>query len=450
MNKIILGIFVFSLFLLAACENLDLSKISDKDLERVSEKLIVCEKPYMRFESGCCLDKNENKICDRDERELTADEKTKESNYQSEEPKIESDTNPQDVTERLDEREEIIVNEASVQQSCYLSDGSGLRCEKAEVSSDSTSLWIKNSLAEDISIKSAEISDGANSCNLRNSLAIISGNVAEVKFNGRCIKGDIKLTFIDPDGFSKTTTGNFGDERTILEKCMINSGSGLFCDKFSITVADSITLKVKNSLADAVTVTTVSEISDGTNSCALVANTAIAADASESLVFSADGSVGTCAGLTASGAKIKGDISLTFTDPDGFSKTTTGSLVAKSGGESVVSEKCTIQGGSGIQCTYQRAQPGIAIAINLGLKNTLPTPIQIRNIYVNFRDGCWFSGGSHIVLNSDSVSYYSLACNTALVPGDVIKSEITLNYVIGLEQNSPIKSTTGQLELSVS
>ena len=123
--------------------------------------------------------------------------------------------------------------------------------------------------------------------------------------------------------------GVLSPDKLLPEKCMISSGSGLFCDKFSITAATSITLKAKNSLADAVTVTTASEISDGTNSCALAANTAIAADGSVSLVFSADGSVGTCAALTAADAKIKGDISLTFTDPDAFSKTTTGSLVAR-------------------------------------------------------------------------------------------------------------------------
>lgn len=28
---------------------------------------IECNEPYMRFETGCCLDENENKICDSDE-----------------------------------------------------------------------------------------------------------------------------------------------------------------------------------------------------------------------------------------------------------------------------------------------------------------------------------------------------------------------------------------------
>lgn len=61
---ILCGLF---LLLLMGCENVDLSKLSDADLERVSEKLIVCNAPYMRHESGCCLDKDNNKICDEDE-----------------------------------------------------------------------------------------------------------------------------------------------------------------------------------------------------------------------------------------------------------------------------------------------------------------------------------------------------------------------------------------------
>jgi len=32
-----------------------------------SSKGVVCESPYIRFEDGCCLDKDDNKICDNDE-----------------------------------------------------------------------------------------------------------------------------------------------------------------------------------------------------------------------------------------------------------------------------------------------------------------------------------------------------------------------------------------------
>ena len=62
--------------LMVGCENVDVSQISDQDLERISDKLIVCNNPYMRFASGCCLDQDTNGICDKDERDLTeAEEK---------------------------------------------------------------------------------------------------------------------------------------------------------------------------------------------------------------------------------------------------------------------------------------------------------------------------------------------------------------------------------------
>ncbi|HLC96402.1 MAG TPA: hypothetical protein VJH97_03710 [Candidatus Nanoarchaeia archaeon] len=121
--------------------------------------------------------------------------------------------------------------------------------------------------------------------------------------------------------------GVLNPDTFLPEKCVISSGSGLFCDKFSVSSGTSIQLKVSNSLAEAVTLeASGSSISQGANSCTLAADTAVTADNSSTLTFSGGG---TCATLTASGAKIKGDITLVFTDSDGFSKTTTGSLVAK-------------------------------------------------------------------------------------------------------------------------
>ncbi len=78
MNKFILIVFVGSILLLTGCEDIDLSKLSDEDLERISDKFIVCPEDYMRFGSSCCLDKDSNRICDRDERELSEEEEKEE------------------------------------------------------------------------------------------------------------------------------------------------------------------------------------------------------------------------------------------------------------------------------------------------------------------------------------------------------------------------------------
>ena len=72
MNKsIILVFFVVLIMLIAGCENIDVSKLSDEDLERISEKAVVCNNPYMRIGTECCLDRNGNSICDRDEAKET-------------------------------------------------------------------------------------------------------------------------------------------------------------------------------------------------------------------------------------------------------------------------------------------------------------------------------------------------------------------------------------------
>jgi len=67
MNKLILFSFIILALFLAGCENVDVSKMSDADLQRVADKAIVCNAPYIRFATGCCLDQNTNGICDSDE-----------------------------------------------------------------------------------------------------------------------------------------------------------------------------------------------------------------------------------------------------------------------------------------------------------------------------------------------------------------------------------------------
>jgi len=67
-----LGLYILTLLVigifLSACENIDISKLSDKDLERIADKAVVCNEPYIRFGTSCCLDQNNNNICDQDEK----------------------------------------------------------------------------------------------------------------------------------------------------------------------------------------------------------------------------------------------------------------------------------------------------------------------------------------------------------------------------------------------
>lgn len=60
---LVLAMLVLSLFVIAGCNIEDLKSVSVEDVNKV----IKCEEPYIRFGTGCCLDKDDNKICDNDE-----------------------------------------------------------------------------------------------------------------------------------------------------------------------------------------------------------------------------------------------------------------------------------------------------------------------------------------------------------------------------------------------
>ncbi|MBR9703076.1 hypothetical protein GOV10_03510, partial [Candidatus Woesearchaeota archaeon] len=63
-HAIILSI---ALLALIGCAEIDTTTISDEELQRLSEQFIVCEEPYIRHGQGCCIDQDNNKICDSDE-----------------------------------------------------------------------------------------------------------------------------------------------------------------------------------------------------------------------------------------------------------------------------------------------------------------------------------------------------------------------------------------------
>lgn len=81
---LIFAIFILFLFLVG-CTEVNLENISDEDLERISEKAVVCNSPYMRMGISCCLDKDNNGICDSDEVEVENDDGSKEDEEVEEE-----------------------------------------------------------------------------------------------------------------------------------------------------------------------------------------------------------------------------------------------------------------------------------------------------------------------------------------------------------------------------
>jgi hypothetical protein len=101
MNKNIF-LSVVALLFLTGCAGVDLSEVSDEDLERISEKAVVCNAPYIRVGVECCLDQNDNNICDRDEvaPELEIDEILHEFD------EIEEFHNDEDLGNLLDDEED--------------------------------------------------------------------------------------------------------------------------------------------------------------------------------------------------------------------------------------------------------------------------------------------------------------------------------------------------------
>ena len=63
--KFIAFLLLATILFVVGCQ--DVSQMSDEDLERISEKAVVCNSPYIRLGTGCCLDQNDNNICDQDE-----------------------------------------------------------------------------------------------------------------------------------------------------------------------------------------------------------------------------------------------------------------------------------------------------------------------------------------------------------------------------------------------
>ena len=108
-------------------------------------------------------------------------------------------------------------------------------------------------------------------------------------------------------------------ERLLPEKCVVATGSGLYCDDYSASGTTGIlTLRLKNILADPVNITGVNLTGTGMGCTAWSGTTEIIPDAVAD--FDVD------CGLS-SGDKIKADISIQFGIAGGLAKTTTGQLV---------------------------------------------------------------------------------------------------------------------------
>jgi len=112
--------------------------------------------------------------------------------------------------------------------------------------------------------------------------------------------------------------GVLNPERFLPEKCLIASGSGLFCDDYNAVSGAGITIRIKNILTESVTVTDV-VVTDPSITCTFAGSVVVTADDTADFLAA-------CIGLTA-GQKIKGDITIEYSKAGGLARTTSGNLV---------------------------------------------------------------------------------------------------------------------------
>lgn len=118
--------------------------------------------------------------------------------------------------------------------------------------------------------------------------------------------------------------GVLSPEKFLPEKCVIATGSGLFCDDYAAdSTANQITLRIKNILTETVTLTAVDVVDSAAGrTCSWSGSQDITADSTVDMntACPADPALG-------SGDKVKADISITYSKVGGLNKTTTGNLV---------------------------------------------------------------------------------------------------------------------------
>jgi hypothetical protein len=105
-------------------------------------------------------------------------------------------------------------------------------------------------------------------------------------------------------------------ERLLPEKCVIATGSGLYCDDYTVS-STTVTIRVKNMLAETVSI----------NAVRLPGTTCTSSTTAQNVTADSTGDFQLTACGFSSGEKIKSDIAIDFNKQDGLQKTTSGQLV---------------------------------------------------------------------------------------------------------------------------
>ena len=66
-KEVLLSLITLVLVIITACEKIDNSELSDNNLQSMPQEIVACNTPYIKNASSCCLDANNNGVCDGDE-----------------------------------------------------------------------------------------------------------------------------------------------------------------------------------------------------------------------------------------------------------------------------------------------------------------------------------------------------------------------------------------------
>ncbi|MBS3079905.1 hypothetical protein J4221_00370 [Candidatus Pacearchaeota archaeon] len=176
------------------------------DYDKTDE--ILCSYPYMRYGSGCCLDKNINYICDNDE--LSVKEITYnfcEYPYVKIGNKCCYDNNRNGI---CDDKDDYRDRDRDINEDAYL--GSPFSVSDFDINSDEITLWIKNRGDKTVRIGMIEIED----CDDFDEDVILEKNEKE-RFDFDCDRDnrfsrDIRVTYSE-EGSDKEKTARGNIER---------------------------------------------------------------------------------------------------------------------------------------------------------------------------------------------------------------------------------------------
>ena len=107
-------------------------------------------------------------------------------------------------------------------------------------------------------------------------------------------------------------------ERLLPEKCIVATGSGLYCDDYSANTT-GLNLRLKNIQADALTITNVAVTATGETCVANTTSTTIQPESTADIAIP-------CSTFT-SGDKVKGEVSISYSKVGGLSKSASGQVV---------------------------------------------------------------------------------------------------------------------------